>query len=237
MRPAIPTPSRAPQGQRRRKLIITPSSPWIFSPIGLRLRRFFPPVTVDFTIVGTRMPDTLPVSDKPLLSALQTALNRQLGGEIFSITDDGVHISLVVAPPGKPAVKIDGLGKDAGGIAGNLSLEGVSPAQPLAVAAFGGFTLALTGFQLTVANGRFTDANIRGRLTLPFFADKNGAQLTLNIELSPNSNGSYTNPSAALVPVLSDAQDALTNDGLALLNYPLPASSLELQIATMQLNQ
>jgi hypothetical protein len=183
------------------------------------------------------MADTLPVSDKPLLSALQTALNRQLGGEIFSITDDGTHISLVVAPPGKPAVKIDGLGKDAGGIAGNLSLAGVGPAQPLTVAAFGGFTLALTGFQLTVANGRFTDANIRGRLTLPFFADKNGAQLALNIELSPNSNGPYSDPSVALIPVLSDAQDALTNDGLALLNYPLPASSLELHIATMQLVQ
>src|SRR5438552_7227817 len=183
------------------------------------------------------MADTLPTSDKPLLSALQTALNQQLGGEIFSITDDGTHISLVVAPPGKPVVKMDGLGKDAGGISGKLSLEGVSPAQPLAVAAFGGFTLAFTAFELTVANGRFTDANIRARLTVPFFADKNGAQLALNIELSPNSNGPYSDPSAALVPVLSDAQDALTNDGLALLNYPLPASSLELHIATMEVNK
>ncbi|HEY7164171.1 MAG TPA: hypothetical protein VIB79_06390, partial [Candidatus Binatia bacterium] len=123
------------------------------------------------------MADTLPSGDKPLLMALQTALNRQLGADVFSITDDGTHISLVVAPPGKPAVKVDGLGKDAGGIAGKLSLEGVSPAQPLAVAAFGGFTLAFTGFEVTVANGRFTEAEIHGRLTIPFFADNTGAQL------------------------------------------------------------
>jgi hypothetical protein len=35
------------------------------------------------------MPDTLPVSKKPLLMALQTALNRQFGADIFSTTDDG----------------------------------------------------------------------------------------------------------------------------------------------------
>ncbi|HEY7165967.1 MAG TPA: hypothetical protein VIB79_15470 [Candidatus Binatia bacterium] len=183
------------------------------------------------------MADTLPSGDKPLLMALQTALNRQLGGDVFSITDDGTHISLVVAPPGKPAVKVDGLGKDAGGIAGKLSLEGVSAAQPLAVAAFGGFTLAFTGFELTVANGRFTDAGIHGRLTIPFFADNTGAQLALNIDLAPNSNGPFSDPNAALVPVLSETQDALTNEGLALLHYVLPASSLDLQLATMQLNK
>src|SRR6266496_532873 len=107
------------------------------------------------------MPNTLPASDKALLSALQAALNRQLGADVFSITDDGAHISLVVALPGKPPVKMSGLGTDADGIAGTLSLEGVSDAQPLNIAAFGGFDLALTGFELIVAHGRFTDAKIR----------------------------------------------------------------------------
>ena len=114
------------------------------------------------------MPNTLPFSGKAVLIVLQTALNRQLGADIFSVTDDGTHISLVVALPGKPPVKMSGLGTDADGIAGTLSLEGVSDAQPLNIAAFGGFDLALTGFELTVAHGRFTDANIRGRISLPF---------------------------------------------------------------------
>ena len=169
--------------------------------------------------------------------ALQTALNRQLGADIFSITDDGTKISLVVALPGKPPVKMDGLGTDAGGIAGTLSLEGVSDAQPLNIAAFGGFDLALTGFELTVAHGRFTDANIRGRISLPFFTNKDGSRLALNIELSPNSTGPFSDPSATLVPVLSDIQDKLTNEGLALLQYVLPASGLDLQIDSMQISK
>jgi hypothetical protein len=183
------------------------------------------------------MPNTLPVSDKAILIALQTALNRQLGADIFSITDDGTHISLVVALPGKPPVKMSGLGTDADGIAGTLSLEGVSDAQPLHIAAFGGFALALTSFELTVAHGRFTDSNIRGRISVPFFTNKNGSQLALNIELSPNSNGSFSDPAAALVPVLSDFQEKLTSEGLALLRYVLPTSGLDLQIASMQINK
>jgi len=183
------------------------------------------------------MPNTLPVSDKALLIALQTALNRQLGADIFSIMDDGTHISLVVALPGKPPVKMSGLGTDASGIAGTLSLEGVSDAQPLNIVAFGGFDLALTGFELTVAHGRFADANIRGRLSLPFFANKDGSRLTLNIELSPNSTGPFSDPAATLVPVLSDLQEKLTNEGLALLQYVLPASGLDLQIASMQISK
>ena len=183
------------------------------------------------------MPNTLPVSDKALLMALQTALNRQFGADIFSITDDGTHISLVVALPGKPPVKMSGLGTDADGIAGTLSLEGVSNAQPLNIAAFGGFDLGLTGFELTVAHGRFTDANIRGRISLPFFTNKDGSRLALNIELSPNSTGPFSDPAATLVPVLSDIQEKLTNEGLALLQYVLPASGLDLQIATMQISK
>ncbi|MDQ3665567.1 MAG: hypothetical protein M3410_03020 [Acidobacteriota bacterium] len=183
------------------------------------------------------MPNTLPVSDKPLLIALQTALNRQLGADIFSITDDGTHISMVVAVPGKPAAKMSGLGTDADGIAGTLSLEGVSDAQPLNITAFGGFDLALTGFELTVAHGRFTDANIRGRISVPFFTNKDGSRLALNIELSPNSTGPFSDPAAALVPVLSDIQGKLTNEGLALLQYVLPASGLDLHIASMQISK
>jgi hypothetical protein len=183
------------------------------------------------------MANTLPVSDKALLIALQTALNRQLGADIFSVTDDGTHISLVVALPGKPPVKMSGLGTDADGIAGTLSLEGVSDAQPLNIAAFGGFDLALTGFELTVAHGRFTDTNIRGRISLPFFTNKDGSRLALNIELSPNSTGPFSDPAATLVPVLSDIQEKLTNEGLALLQYVLPASALDLQIASMQISK
>jgi len=183
------------------------------------------------------MPNTLPVSNKPLLQALQTALNRQLGADIFSITETGTLISLVVALPGKPPVKMSGLGTDAEGIAGTLSLEGVSDAQPLNIAAFGGFDLALTGFELTVAHGRFTDANIRGRLSVPFFTNADGSRLALNIELSPNSTGPFSDPAATLVPVLSDTQQKLTNEGLALLQYVLPASGLDLQIASMQISK
>ena len=183
------------------------------------------------------MANTLPVSDKALLIALQNALNRQLGADIFSVTDDGTHISLVVSLPGKPPVKMSGLGTDAEGIAGTLSLEGVSDAQPLNIAAFGGFDLALTGFELTVAHGRFTDANIRGRISLPFFTNKDGSRLALNIELSPNSTGPFSDPAATLVPVLSDIQEKLTNEGLALLQYVLPASGLDLQIASMQISK
>ena len=183
------------------------------------------------------MPNTLPVSDKALLMALQTALNRQLGADTFSITDDGTHISLVVALPGKPPVKMSGLGTDAEGIAGTLSLEGVSDTQPLNIAAFGGFDLALTGFELIVAHGRFTDANIRGRISVPFFTNKDGSRLALNIELSPNSTGPFSDPAATLVPVLSDIQEKLTNEGLALLQYVLPASGLDLQIASMQISK
>jgi len=169
--------------------------------------------------------------------ALQTALNRQFGADIFSITDDGTNISLVVALPGKPPVKMSGLGTDADGIAGTLSLSGVSDAQPLNLAAFGGFDLALTRFELTVAHGRFTDANIRGRISLPFFTNKDGSHLALNIELSPNSTGPFSDPAATLVPVLSDVQEKLTNEGLALLQYVLPASGLDLQIASMQISK
>ena len=121
------------------------------------------------------MPNSLPAVDKPLLDALQAALNRQLGGDVFSVKIEGGNVSLAVSPPGAPAVKVDGLGKDAEGIAGTLTLPGVSAASPLQISIFGGFTVGLTGFELIVAHGRFNGAAIRGRLSVPFFIDKNGA--------------------------------------------------------------
>jgi hypothetical protein len=107
------------------------------------------------------MPNSLPAVDKPLLDALQSALNHQLGGDVFSVKVEGPNVSLIVSPPGSPAVKVDGLGKDAEGIAGTLTLPGVSAASPLQISIFGGFTLALTGFELMVAHGRFNGATIQ----------------------------------------------------------------------------
>jgi hypothetical protein len=175
------------------------------------------------------MANSLPAVDKPLLDALQTVLNRQLGGDVFSVKVEGGNVSLIVSPPSAPAVKVDGLGKDAEGIAGTLTLPGVSAASPLQISIFGGFTLALTGFELIVAHGRFNGATIRGRISVPFFADKNGAPASLDIELTPNSNGPFADPGGEFATVLADAEQAL--------NYPLGASALDLRIASMHLEK
>src|SRR5215831_934323 len=107
------------------------------------------------------------------LGVLQRAVDQALGAGVMEIADDGSGIHAGLTLSGGQSVNIDGLTANAKGLSGRIHIEGLDTA-PLSGMLFDGFAIALTAFDITLAQSGLAASNIGGHLTIPFFTDSNG---------------------------------------------------------------
>jgi hypothetical protein len=171
-----------------------------------------------------------PILENAALQYLQDAVNQSLGSQLLTIHVNG-GLSLGVAPPGEPTLALDNLQFGSGGVSGHLHIDGLS-VSPLSAQLFGGFTVALTAFELVMANGAFVSTHIGGQLTIPYFTNADGSSETVDIEVIVRADGSLAVTLAAV------QTGATTPDGLVDLNYSLPAGSgIELMVASLEVTR
>ena len=164
-------------------------------------------------------------------SALGTTANP-----VLTASDGSDGISFALAVPGEPVVALDNLTAGAGGVGGRLHIDDIPPGG-LSASLFGDFTVALTAFDLTLAQGAFVATNIAGALTIPFFtsvdSSGNNTSQTVDVEVAVRANGSL----AVTLAAQQSDQGKMTPDGLVSLHYSLPVgSSIDLEIATLEVD-
>ena len=92
---------------------------------------------------------------------------------------------------GGQTINIDGLAIGGQGLGGRLFVDGLETA-PLSATLFDGFAIALTAFDITLAQGGLAASHIGGRLTIPFFTDGCGNPKTVDVELGLQADGSLS---------------------------------------------
>lgn len=182
------------------------------------------------------MPNVAALSG-PLLAhlgaqTLQAAADQTLGAGVLTVAFDNSALSVGVALSGGQKVNIDGLTIGDQGLAGRLYVEGLD-ANPLSATLFDGFDVALTAFDVTLANGGLAASHIGGRLTIPFFTDSNGDPKTVAIEISFKSDGTVSVSLAAV-----DDGNPATPDGLVHLDYDIgSAIDLSIDVASLEVDR
>lgn len=142
-------------------------------------------------------------------------------------------ISLTVEATDQPKVAVENLKTGTEGLSGRLYIE-IPEGKPLSAELFGGFTVALSAFDLTLAKGAFVSTNIAGELTIPFFTDEDGNAETVDFEVAIRADGSLA---VTLAAEQSD-QSKMTPDGLVALHYKISVgTSIDLSIATLELEE
>ena len=180
---------------------------------------------------------TEPLSPAGLITnaAIQTIVAQvnDAIGPVLTISESSDGISMALAVHGAPTVALDNLTTGIGGLGGRLHIDDIPP-DGLSASLFGDFTVTLTAFDLTLAQGAFVSTNIAGALTIPYFADSSGNQQTVDIEVAVRADGSLA---VTLAAQQSDSSK-MTPDGLVSLNYslPTPNSSIDLEIATLEVD-
>jgi len=160
-------------------------------------------------------------------------VNGALGSNVLTIGDTG-GLSVGVAVPGEPTVALDDFQAGPSGISGRLHIDDLGAANPLSADMFGDFTVALTAFDVTVADGVLTAVNIAGALTIPFFSGTQGqpGQQTVDIDVSVRSDGNLA------VTLSAQQSGGTTPDGLAALHYDLPAgATIDLSLASLEIDR
>lgn len=167
-----------------------------------------------------------------LVDRVNAALNAPSSEPVLTYSDsDG--ISMTVAEAQAPKVIVEHLESGSEGVSGRLYIE-IPEEHPLSAELFGDFTVALTAFDLTLANSAFVSTNITGSLQIPFFTSEDGSSETVDFEVAIRADGSL---SVTLAAQQSEAEK-MTADGLVKLHYALPGeSSIDLSIATLELER
>jgi hypothetical protein len=170
------------------------------------------------------------------IEALVARVNDALGApakEPVLSYNDSDGISLTVAAKDAPKLAVENLKTGGGGVSGRLYIE-IPEGKPLSAELFGGFSVGLTAFDLTLAKGAFVSTHVAGELTIPFFTDEDEEPETVDFEVAVRADGSLA---VTLAAQQSDASK-MTPDGLVKLHYELPAeTSIDLSIATLELEQ
>jgi hypothetical protein len=170
-------------------------------------------------------------------SLIETALtwllgqvNTSLGGNVLTVSSQN-GLSVDVNVPDGPSIDLDNMQFGAAGFSGSLGID--LDAGPLSVEMFGGFTVALSAFSITLTNNTITGTNIAGALTIPYFTDS-GNPKTVDIEVTIGAGGALT---VTLAAQQSDPSK-MTPDGLVSLQYSLgPSSSIDLEVATLEISE
>lgn len=167
------------------------------------------------------------------LGILQQVADQVLGAGMLTLGDPGTGIDAGLRLPGGQVVHLDQLAAGPQGLSGRLYIEGLD-SQPLAATLFDGFALALTAFDLTLANNSLAASHIAGRLSLPFFTDSAGQPKTVDVEIATRPDGSL----AVTLAAVESAQPT-TAEGLVQLVYDLPGGlgTVELDVASLEVDR
>jgi hypothetical protein len=167
------------------------------------------------------------------LGVLQRAVDQALGAGVMDVSDDGSGIHAGLTLSGGQSLNIDGLTANAQGLSGRIYIEGLDSA-PLSGTLFDGFTIALTTFDITLAQSGLAASNIGGHLTIPFFTDSSGDPKTVDVEIGIKADGSVAISLAAV-----ESTQGVTSDGLVQLDCELPGGvgSVEIDVASLEVEK
>jgi hypothetical protein len=163
------------------------------------------------------------------LAWLLGQVNTALGGSVLTVsTNNGLSIDVSV--PSGPSVDLDNLQYGSAGFSGTLGID--LDSGPLSLEMFGGFTVSLSAFSITLTDNTITATDIAGALTIPYFTNADGSSETIDIEVAVGAGGALT---VTLAAQQSDPS-AMTPEGLVSLQYDLPlSSSIDLEVATLEI--
>jgi hypothetical protein len=167
------------------------------------------------------------------LKIVQQAADAAFGAGVLTLSDDSSGIGAGLKLPGGQTVNLDDLAVNSSGISGRLFIDGLET-SPLSATLFDGFTIALTAFDLTLAQNGLAASHIGGHLTLPFFTDSSGKPKTVDVEIATKADGSLSISLSAVESVQSS-----TPDGLVQLIYDLPggAGTVEIDVASLEVDK
>jgi hypothetical protein len=161
------------------------------------------------------------------LGIVQRAADAAFGAGVLTLGDDGNGISAGLKLSGGQTIDLDGLVVNAQGISGRLYIDGLD-ANPLSATLFDGFTIALTAFDITLAQSGLAASHIGGQLTLPFFTGSK-----VDVEIGTKADGTIS------ISLSAVSTQSTTPDGLVQLNYQLPGGfgSVEIDVASLEIDK
>src|ERR1022692_2574983 len=180
----------------------------------------------------TEAPSPASLIANAAIEELVARVNSALNETLLSYSDtDG--ISLAVDGKGGPKIAVENVKVGSEGLSGRLYIE-IPEGKSLSAELFGGFAVALSAFDLTLAKGAFVSTNIAGELTIPFFTDEQGNAEKIDFEIAIRADGSLA---VTLAAEQSD-RSKMTPDGLVALHYKISdGTSVDLSIATLELEE
>jgi hypothetical protein len=167
------------------------------------------------------------------LGIVQKAADAALGAGVLKISDDGNGITAGLTLPSGQSVNIDNLVVNSQGLSGRLFIDGLDT-NPLSATLFDGFTIALTAFDITLAQSGLAASHIGGHLTLPFFTDSSGNPETVDVEIGTKADSSIQISLSAV-----ESTQSTTSDGLVQLIYDLPGGlgTVEIDVASLEIDK
>jgi hypothetical protein len=161
------------------------------------------------------------------LGIVQRAADAAFGAGVLTLGDDGNGISAGLKLSGGQTIDLDDLVVNAQGISGRLYIDGLD-ANPLSATLFDGFTIALTAFDITLAQSGLAASHIGGQLTLPFFTGSK-----VDVEIGTKADGTIS------ISLSAVSTQSTTPDGLVQLNYQLPGGigSVEIDVASLEIDK
>jgi hypothetical protein len=159
-------------------------------------------------------------------------VNSAVGGDVLSATSDGGLSVELNVPGGGPTIDATRLQFGSSGFSGTLGVD--LSGGPLSLELFGGFSVSLSAFSITLTDNTITGTDIAGALTIPYFTNSDGSSETIDIEVAVGAGGALTVTLAAQ----QHDPNAMTPDGLVSLHYDLPlGSSIDLEVATLEVSE
>jgi hypothetical protein len=167
------------------------------------------------------------------LGIVQRAADAALGAGVLTLNDNGSGVTAGLTLPSGQTVNIENLDVNAQGLSGRFSIDGLG-ANPLSATLFDGFVIALTAFDITLAQSGLAASNIGGHLTLPFFTDSSGNPETVDVEIGTKADGSISISLSA-----AESTQGTTPDGLVQLIYDLPGGlgKVEIDVASLEIDR
>ncbi|GGH11493.1 hypothetical protein [Silvibacterium dinghuense] len=164
---------------------------------------------------------------------LQEVADAALGQGVLTLSDDASGLTVGVTLSSGQSLHADDVTfMGSQGFSGHFYVDGLD-ANPLSATLAGGFAIALTAFDVTIANGGMAASTIGGALTIPFFTDENGNPETLDVEVSTKQDGSLC------ITLAATTSSPTTPDGLVQLVYNLPGGlgSVEIDVASIEFDE
>jgi hypothetical protein len=161
---------------------------------------------------------------------LQQVADAALGSGVLTISDNASGLTVGVTLSSGQSLHADNVSfTGPQGFTGHFYVDGLDT-NPLSATLTGGFAIALTAFDVTIANGGISACDIGGALTVPFFTDEQNGAVTLDVELSVKQDGSLS------ITLSATTSASTTSDGLVQLFYNLPSSlgSVEIDVASIE---